>query len=82
VLTADRDSRYVSAWEIARVYAVMADADAALLGLAHGIDERPPMTLFAGVHPALDPVRDEPRFAGILGRIGLPPARAVAAARG
>jgi Flp pilus assembly protein TadD len=80
-LAAERDRHYVSAWEIARAYAAMADADAAFLWLGRAIDERAPMTLFAGVHPALDPVRDDPRFAGILRRIGLPPAPAVAAAR-
>ncbi len=80
-LATERDSRYVSAWEIARGHAVMADADAAFLWLGYAIDERAPMTLFAGVHPALDPVRDDPRLPGILRRIGLPPARAVAAAR-
>ncbi len=80
-LVASRGHRYVSAWDIARAYAAMADADAAFLWLGHAIDERAPMTLFAGIHPALDPLRDDPRFAGILQRIGLPPAPVAAAAR-
>ena len=33
------------------------------------------MTLFAGVHAALDPVRDDPRFPEILHAVGFTPAR-------
>jgi len=71
-LEADRSRRYVSAWEIARAYAVMADADRALRWLQAAIDERAPMTLFAGVHVALDPLRGDPRLAPILRRGGIP----------
>ena len=78
-LEAERGARYVSAWEIARAYAVMADANAAFRWLESAIDERAPMTLFAGVHPALDPIRGDPRFGGILRRLGLPPTQAEAA---
>lgn len=70
-LAAQRSHRYVSAWEIARGHAVMRDADAAFAWLAAAIDERAPMTLFAGVHPALDPIRGDPRFAGVLAAVGI-----------
>jgi hypothetical protein len=70
-LAAERNVRYVSAWEIARAYAVMAYTDEALRWLQAAVDERAPMTLFAAVHAALDPVRDDPRFAGILRSIDI-----------
>ena len=50
----------------------MADADRAMQWLQAAIDERAPMTLFAGVHAALDPVRGDPRFTPILRRGGIP----------
>lgn len=67
-----RGERYVCAWEIARAYAVMADTDKAIQWLSEAIAERAPMTLFAGIHATLDPVRDDRRFPTILRNIGLP----------
>ncbi len=76
VLAQERHERYVSAWEIARTYAVMADADEAIQWLSEAIVERAPMALFAGIHATLDPIRDDGRFPTILRAIGLPaPAR-------
>ncbi len=71
-LEAERDRRYVSAWEIARGYAVMSDIDCAIDWLRRAVDERAPMVLFSGVHAAFDPVRADLRFAGILRSVGLP----------
>ncbi len=71
-LAGERRLRYVSAWEIARAYAVMADVEPALRWLQAAIDERAPMTLFAGVHPALDAIRADPRLLPILRRGGIP----------
>lgn len=76
VLATERDRRYVSAWDIARAFAVMSDADAALAWLAVAVNERAPLTLFARVHPALDPIRDDARLSVLLNRSGLPPAPA------
>lgn len=70
-LAAERSTDYVSAWKIARAFAVMGDADAAIAWLSTAVDERAPMTLFAAVDPALDPIRDDPQFAGVLQRIGV-----------
>ena len=72
VLAEERRERYVSAWEVARVHAVMADADEAMRWLSEAIAERAPMTLFAGIHATLDLVRDDRRFPTILHSIGLP----------
>lgn len=74
-LAEERNERYVSAWEIARVYAVMAEADEAMHWLNEAIAERAPMTLFTGIHATLDSVRDDKRFPSILRGIGLWPAR-------
>jgi TolB-like protein/Tfp pilus assembly protein PilF len=74
-LAAERNRRYVSAWDIARAWVAMGDADEAFAWLQAAIEERAPMTLFAGVHAALDPLRDDARFAGMLRRIGLPARR-------
>lgn len=72
-LEAERGGRYVSAWEIARGYAVMSDADRAIEWLRRAVDERAPMALFCAVYAGLDPVRGDPRFSGILRDLGLRP---------
>jgi TolB-like protein/Tfp pilus assembly protein PilF len=72
-LAAERGARYVSAWELARAYAVMGDADDAVAWLRTAIEERAPMTLFAGVHAALDPIRGDARFPEILRALGILP---------
>lgn len=72
VLAEERHEHYVSAWEIARSYAVMADADQAIQWLSEAIVERAPMALFAGIHATLDRVRGDGRFPTILRGIGLP----------
>ena len=69
-LASERGRRYVSAWEIACAYAVMADADDAMRWLDAGIAERAPMMLFAGVYAGLDPIRRDSRFGAILRGIG------------
>jgi uncharacterized protein (TIGR02996 family) len=80
-LASERDARYVSAWDIARVCAVMGDADEAIRWLRIAVEDRAPMTLFAGVHAALDPIRGDPRFGEIIVAIGLGPCREAAPAR-
>jgi TolB-like protein/Tfp pilus assembly protein PilF len=80
-LASERTARYVSAWEIARAYAVMGDADEAIRWLRVAVDDRAPMTLFAGVHATLDPIRSDPRFAEIIAAIGLGPSGEPAPAR-
>lgn len=72
-LATARRERYVCAWEIACGYAALADADAAFAWIDTAIRERAPMTLFAGVHPALDPIRGDPRFCLVIERVGLRP---------
>lgn len=47
------------------------DTDEALRALAAGLEERDGDLLFLGVHPLLDPLRDDPRFTALLHRAGL-----------
>lgn len=78
-LDAERNRRYVSAWEIARAYAVMGDTDDAMRWLQTALEERAPMMLFIRVHAAFDPIRADPRFTAILRVVGIPPPRRAAA---
>lgn len=71
-LESERQRRYVSAWPIARTYAVMGDADNAIRWMQVAFDERTPMMLFAGVHAAFDPIRGDPRFEAMLRHEGIP----------
>ncbi len=59
----------------------MGDADRAILWLRIAVEDRAPMTLFAGVHAALDPIRGDPRFGEIIAAIGLGPCREAAPTR-
>lgn len=72
-LVAVRKERHVCAWEIARGYAALTDADAAFDWIDTAIRERAPMAVFTGVHPGLDPIRQDSRFALAIERIGLGP---------
>lgn len=70
-MEAERAHRYVSAWPLARAYAVMGDADNATRWVQIGLAERTPMMLFAAAHAAFDPIRADPRFAAMIGAVGV-----------
>jgi hypothetical protein len=72
LLEAERHERYLPASEIARVYAVLGEADAAFEWIDRAIEERTPRILQLGIGPAYDRIRDDPRYAVRLARIGLP----------
>lgn len=65
--------KYISPFYVAEVYVGVGDKEEALAWLQKGLD------LYDGnmgqlkVAPALDPLRSDPRFAGLVRRIGLPP---------
>ena len=69
-LESEREPRYVSAWPIARTYAVMGHADNATRWVQVALEERTPMMLFAAVHAAFGPIRTDARFAAMLGAVG------------
>ena len=74
-LEAARATRYVSAWELARAYAVMGFTDAALRWLRQAVDERCPIALVTRQDAAFDALREDPRFKAIVATLGLPALR-------
>ena len=57
---------------VATYYAAAGDADAAFRWLEQAFVERTPHLLHLTFEPRLDPIRDDPRFADLLDRIGSP----------
>lgn len=65
--------RYVPALYIAALYAGLGDKEQALHSLQKALDERSDQLVFLKAEPLADPVRSDPRFDAILGRVGLRP---------
>ena len=64
--------RYVCSFDMASIYAGLGDLDQALQWLEKAYNERSDCLPWAGVDLRLDPLRGDPRFQDLLGRIGLP----------
>ncbi|MFQ5695995.1 MAG: tetratricopeptide repeat protein, partial [Terriglobia bacterium] len=64
--------RPVQALYIAGVYAGLGDNERAFGWLERAYQERSTYVIFLGIEPIFDPVRDDPRFGQLIGRIGLP----------
>jgi TolB-like protein/Tfp pilus assembly protein PilF len=64
--------RYVSACDIAAVYAALRELDTSLEWLEKALDERSPRMMELGLDPVFDPLRTDPRFVDLLRRVGLP----------
>jgi hypothetical protein len=62
---------YVQATSIALIYVGLGDADRAFHWLDRACAEREASVLFLKVYPAWDAIRSDPRFTGLLKRIGL-----------
>jgi len=69
-LTAQSATRYVSPYNVARVFAAARDADAAFDWLEKAFAERNPDLIELSAEPVFDPLRPDPRFADLLGRVG------------
>ena len=63
---------YVPAYHMALAYAGLGDKDAAFAHLARACDERDPAVIHLTVEPRLIPLREDPRFAVLTARLGLP----------
>jgi len=63
--------RYVSAVDIAAIYANLDDPDAALTWLERALEQRASTMGFVAQNPAFDPLHHDPRFAAIVERIGI-----------
>src|SRR3989442_13987898 len=64
---------YVRPFDKASTYAKLEEKDQAFACLETAYDQRCLMLSWVKVHPALDPLRSDPRFADLLRRVGLPP---------
>jgi DNA-binding winged helix-turn-helix (wHTH) protein/TolB-like protein/Tfp pilus assembly protein PilF len=65
--------QYVSAYDIAMIYAAMRDSDKTFEWLNRAVDERAPALNAVGPDPMLDFVRGDPRFAELMRRLGQGP---------
>ena len=65
-------SEYVSSYLIAEIYVALGDKEAAFKLLDKAYNERSIDLVLAKVDPRLDPLRDDPRFADLIKRVGLP----------
>lgn len=70
-LLSDRGERLVNPWAAARACAAAGELEWAFAWLDRAIDQRSSSVIFLGVAPLFDPLRDDPRFATCLRRIGL-----------
>jgi eukaryotic-like serine/threonine-protein kinase len=70
-LIAARAHRVVSSWGIAALHASLGDADEAFRWLETAIEEGASGIIFLRVHPRLDPIRHDPRYAALLRRLKL-----------
>lgn len=70
-LTEARSTRVVSAWGIAAVHACLGDVDDAFRWLAAAVEEGATGLILLRVHPRLDAIRNDPRYAPLVRRVGL-----------
>jgi TolB-like protein/Tfp pilus assembly protein PilF len=65
-------NRSVSPYTLAVIYGALGERERAFTLLQQGFDERAAGQSYTKVDPALDPLRDDPRFAELLRRAGFP----------
>jgi len=63
---------YVSPLDVARAFAQLGETDVAFRYLEASFEDRAPGLVFLNVDPAWDRVRDDPKFAEAVARVGLP----------
>jgi TolB-like protein/Flp pilus assembly protein TadD len=74
VLESEREKarhRYVSAYEIAVIYARLADNDQTFKWLDKAYEERSSALVYVKVDPSFDGIRHDPRYKDLLGRLNL-----------
>jgi TolB-like protein/DNA-binding winged helix-turn-helix (wHTH) protein/tetratricopeptide (TPR) repeat protein len=72
-LEADAEKGFAESYYVAGARAVLGHREPALGWLLRAERDRSPMLMFLGVDPAFDKLRDDPRFAALLRRVGLSP---------
>ncbi|MEO8576254.1 MAG: protein kinase [Gemmatimonadales bacterium] len=70
-LIQDRSAKVVSAWGIAVLYASLGDVDDTFHWLDIAVAEKAPGLMVLRAHPRLDPIRDDPRYALLVAKLGL-----------
>jgi TolB-like protein/tetratricopeptide (TPR) repeat protein len=70
-LTEARSKGVVSAWGIAVLHASLGDVDDAYRWLEIALENHEPGMILLRVHPRLDPIRKDPRYAPLVRRAGL-----------
>ena len=71
-LKAIAKSQYVRTYYLACVYAALGDKDKAIAELEKSFEDKDTCLSRARIDPFMDPLRDDPRFAGLLQRMNLP----------
>ena len=61
--------RYVSPYDVALIHAALGEIDEAFRWLAKSFDERVEWMIYTNVDPRLDPLRADPRFSDLIGRM-------------
>ncbi|HEY7408706.1 MAG TPA: BTAD domain-containing putative transcriptional regulator [Gemmatimonadaceae bacterium] len=61
---------YVPTYEVAKIHLALGDRDRALQLLEHAYEERSHSMVFIGIDPQLRPLYGEPRFEGLVRRVG------------
>jgi serine/threonine-protein kinase len=64
---------HVSPYSVANIYVALGDHDQAITWLERALEDRDRMMVSLGIHPRLDPLRGDPRFASLLERMNLTP---------
>lgn len=64
-------TRYVNGYGRALIHLALGEREVALKGLEEAADARCELMVYLGIDPRLDPIRAEPRFHGLLARVGL-----------
>ena len=68
----EQTKQYVSPGELAALYSAMGDKEKAFASLEKAYADRDLQLQFLRVDPGYDPIRNDPRFADLLQRVGLP----------
>jgi len=63
--------RYVAAYDIALIYAALADTENTFLWLERAVEDRSTLMVFLAQDPMFDAFRNDPRWAALVQRIGV-----------
>jgi tetratricopeptide (TPR) repeat protein len=75
-IEARRSTSHAWPFSLAMAYTALDDADTAFARLAEAYEERDYWMAWLGVEPALDPLRNDPRFVALLDQVNLSPTAA------